>query len=206
MSGTVYHEGSRFLQRRLGTERLADHIAERYVLDALADEHIGWITGADVVYLATVSPEGQPECSYKGGLPGFVRVLDPHLLEIPSYDGNGMYRSLGNAVSSPKVGLLFLFPEHSAKLRLTGYGEVTCEPEDLAAHHGAQAVLRVRIREVFENCPRYLHDVAAGVHSPHCPRPGHQPPDPSWKLKPEYDGLVTRSSATRDPLTGPTGG
>ncbi|WP_240351458.1 pyridoxamine 5'-phosphate oxidase family protein [Streptomyces olivoreticuli] len=185
-----YHEGSRRVQRRLGTEQLATHIAERYVTDLLVDEHIGWIRAADAVYLATVDPAGRPECSYKGGLPGFVRVPDPRTLEIPSYDGNGMYRTLGNAAATPGIGMLFLFPELPAKLRVNGDCELLTDPGSLTPHPGAEAVLRVHIREVFENCPRYLHDRRTGTHSEHCPRPDYRPPEPDWKKKPEYEGLL----------------
>ncbi|MEU8510902.1 pyridoxamine 5'-phosphate oxidase family protein [Kitasatospora sp. NPDC048722] len=185
-----YHDGSRDLQRLFGSEQLADHLAHRYVLDELEEEHAEWIRGADAVYVATIDPDGFPECSYKGGLPGFVRVPDLRTLEIPSYDGNGMYRTLGNAAAVRRVGLLFLFPSLRAKLRVNGTCEVLTDRDALHPHHGAEAVLRVGVTAVFENCPRYLHDPVTGEHSTHCPRPGHRPPDPDWKLKPEYDGLL----------------
>jgi predicted pyridoxine 5'-phosphate oxidase superfamily flavin-nucleotide-binding protein len=185
-----YQDGSRGLQRRFGTEDLAAHLARRYVLDALEDEHVQWISGADAVWVATVDEQGFPDCSYKGGLPGFVRVPDARTLEIPSYDGNGMFRTLGNAAARQRIGLLFLFPELPAKLRVNGGCEVLTDPAALAPHHGAEAVLRVDVRAVFENCPRYLHDPRTGTHSRHCPRPDYRPPDPDWKLKPEYDGLL----------------
>lgn len=188
--GAFYHDASRRLQRQFGTERLAAHIAGQYVLDELEDSHVAWIRGADEVYIATVNPRGHPECSYKGGLPGFIRVPGPRTLEIPSYDGNGMYRTLGNAAAEPWVGLLFLFPEVPSKLRVNGRCAVLTEPAALAEHTGAEALLQVRVLEVFENCPRYLHDRRTGEHSVHCPRPGYRPPDPSWKLKPEYEGLL----------------
>ncbi|WP_025616734.1 pyridoxamine 5'-phosphate oxidase family protein [Salinispora cortesiana] len=189
-----YHEGSRRLQRQFGSQRLAAHLARRYVLDELDETHVGWIRCADTVFVATVDDRGQPDCSYKGGLPGFVRVCDPRTLEIPSYDGNGMYRTLGNAAVTSRVGLLFLLPEVRVKLRVNGAGTVVTDPATLAAHVGAEAVVRVTVREVFENCPRYLHDPATGAHSAHCPRPDYQPPEPAWKQKPEYDGLLPTSS------------
>ncbi len=192
-----YHDGSRRLQRRLGTERLAQHIARHYVQDFLAEEHIGWIRGADAVFLATTDPHGRPECSYKGGLPGFVRVPDPRTLEIPSYDGNGMFRSFGNALVCPNVGLLFLFPEHRAKLRVNGVCEVLTDTAAVAGHTGAEALLRVTVGEVFENCPRYLHDRSTGERSADCPRTEYVPPDPDWKLKPEYEGIVRRTGIRR---------
>ncbi|BCJ41130.1 hypothetical protein GCM10010168_45720 [Actinoplanes ianthinogenes] len=190
-----YHGGSETLQEAFGTRELAAHLARRYVTEALEDDHVRWIRGADAVFVATVSPDGQPECSYKGGLPGFVRVLDDRTLEIPSYDGNGMYRTLGNAAASSRVGLLFLFPELPAKLRVNGISSVT---RDAAGLQGAEAVLRIRVEQVFENCPRYLHDPATGAHSAHCPRPGYTPPEPAWKQKPEYDQLLPARTATEE--------
>lgn len=185
-----YHDASRSLQGGFGTRDLADHLAVRYVLEEFEPEHAAWIRAADSVFLATLDPHGQPDCSYKGGLPGFIRVTGPRALEIPSYDGNGMYRTLGNAAAGGRIGLLFLFPEHKAKLRVNGTCEVVTGGDILAAHHGAEAVLRVGVTAVFENCPRYLHERETGRHSAHCPRPGYRPPDPDWKLKPEYDGLL----------------
>ena len=185
-----YHDMSRRLQRQFGTEELAAHLARKYVLDELEQAHIEWIGVADEVYIATVNPQGHPECSYKGGLPGFIRVVDTRTLEIPSYDGNGMYRTLGNITAEPWIGLLLLFPEVPAKLRVNGSCQVRTGSAALAAHPGAEAVLQIRVREVFENCPRYLHDRQTSKHSVHCPRPGYQPPDPAWKLKPEYVGLL----------------
>jgi predicted pyridoxine 5'-phosphate oxidase superfamily flavin-nucleotide-binding protein len=185
-----YHDGSRQLQRRFGTEDLAAHLARKYALEELEPEHVEWIRGADAVFVASLDPQGRPDCSYKGGLPGFIRVPDTRTLEIPSYDGNGMYRTLGNAAVQPWVGLLFLFPELPAKLRVNGTCEVLTDPDVVAAHQGAEAVVRVGITAVFENCPRYLHDPKTGAHSVHCPRPDYVPPDPDWKKKPEYDGLL----------------
>jgi predicted pyridoxine 5'-phosphate oxidase superfamily flavin-nucleotide-binding protein len=185
-----YQGASRTLQRQFGTDELAAHLARRYVLTELDSSHIGWIRQADAVYVATVDPRGRPDCSYKGGLPGFVQVPDVRTLEIPSYDGNGMYRTLGNAAGVAWIGLLFLFPDVPAKLRVNGACQVLTEPGALAGHTGAEAVLRVDIREVFENCPRYLHDRVSGEHSAHCPRPDYQPPEPAWKQKPEYLGLL----------------
>lgn len=193
---SFYHEESLELQRRLGTEQVASHIADAYVATELSDEHSGWIREADCVFLATVNPRGGPECSYKGGLPGFIRVPDPTTIEIPSYDGNGMFRSLGNALACPRAGLLFLLPERRAKLRVNGGCAVSTDPGRLNGHAGAEALLIVTVDKVFENCPRYLHDRENGTYSRHCPRPGYVPPDPEWKLKPEYDGIVRRTGRT----------
>jgi len=185
-----YDAGSLELQGHFGTGALAAHLARRYVTDQLEEVHMDWIRGADAVFVATVDARGRPECSYKGGLPGFIRVPDERTVEFPSYDGNGMYRTLGNAAGSQRIGLLFLFPDVPAKLRVNGVCTVLTAPRALAGHPGAEAAVRVGIEQVFENCPRYLHDPASGAHSVHCPRPGYRPPQPAWKGKPEYEGLL----------------
>lgn len=185
-----YHDGSRALQDALGTRRLADHIAERYVSAELDETATAIVRAADCFYLATADRDGRPDCSYKGGLPGFVRVRSRTEIAFPSYDGNGMFRSLGNLLVNPAVGLLFVDLQGPRRLRLNGTARVCTGSADTADWPGADAVVQVSVREVFENCPRYLHDRAAGTYSVHCPRPGHTPPEPDWKRKPEYDPIL----------------
>ncbi|MBW8486812.1 pyridoxamine 5'-phosphate oxidase family protein [Actinomadura parmotrematis] len=199
MTGPFYHRGSRDLQARLGTERLAARLADRYVEDGLSDGDVALVTAADCFFLATADHLGRPDCSYKGGLPGFVRVRDRRTLEFPSYDGNGMFRSLGNVLVNPAVGLLFIDRGRPIKLRINGTAAVSTDPRDTARFDGADAVVTVAVREVFENCPRYLHDPVTGEPSKHCPRPDYTPPDPAWKGKPEYDGIVRRTGVPESP-------
>jgi uncharacterized protein len=185
-----YHDGSRIAQDAKGTRRLADHIAERYVSAELDDAAAAMVGAADCFYLATADRDGRPDCSYKGGLPGFVRMPSRTEIAFPSYDGNGMFRSLGNILVNPAVGLLFVDLERPLRLRVNGVAQVCYDPSQVIDWPGADAVVRVRVREVFENCPRYLHDRVNGTHSAHCPRPGYTPPEPEWRLKPEYDPIV----------------
>ena len=96
-----YHEGNRQLQDRFDTRRLADRIEERIRRDRFDDDDRAFIEARDMFFLATADEHGQPQCSYKGGDPGFVRVVDEHTLAFPSYDGNGMYLSLGNVLRQP---------------------------------------------------------------------------------------------------------
>src|SRR4029079_2592867 len=91
-----YHEGSRALQDRFDTRRLADRLADRLWTDTIDDGDRAFIESADMFFLATADEQGRPNCSYKGGDPGFVRVLDERTIAFPNYDGNGMYLSMGN--------------------------------------------------------------------------------------------------------------
>jgi predicted pyridoxine 5'-phosphate oxidase superfamily flavin-nucleotide-binding protein len=182
MSGG-YHNGSRELQDRFDTRRLADRLEARTVHDAITPEDREFIERMDMFFLATADADGRPQCSYKGGDPGFVAVLDEHTLAFPNYDGNGMYLSVGNLRVNPHVGLLFVdfCGRPPRRLRLNGAASV--EPDDplLARFPGAQFVVRVRAVEVFPNCPRYIHRMELVERSRFVPRPAEETPVPEWK-------------------------
>jgi uncharacterized protein len=173
-----YHEGARRLQDRFDSRRLADSLAERLSRTAFTEEDRAFIESRNMFFLATADATGQPDCSYKGGVPGFVRVTGPSELSFPSYDGNGMFRSLGNVLVNPCVGLLFLDFEKPRRLRVNGKASIT---DDVSAFAGAQLVIRVAAQTIFPNCPRYLHRLQLVETSVYAPCPGHQPPEPGWK-------------------------
>src|SRR5215203_545501 len=114
----LYHEGNRRLQDAFDTRRLADRLEEVKVRDFIDEVDRAFIEGLDMFFLATADADGRPSCSYKGGDPGFVRVLDERTVAFPSYDGNGMFLTLGNALVNPAVGLLFICFERRRRLRL----------------------------------------------------------------------------------------
>jgi predicted pyridoxine 5'-phosphate oxidase superfamily flavin-nucleotide-binding protein len=179
MSDPTYHAGMRELQGRFDTRRLADRLDERLGRSAFRDEDRAFIESRTLFFIATADAEGRPDCSYKGGAPGFVRVVGADELEFPSYDGNGMFRSLGNVLANPAVGLLFIDFESPRRLRVNGRAVLLDDRAALARHHGAQVVVRVRAERIFPNCPRYIH--RAGVLSADVPQPGHEPPAAAWK-------------------------
>ena len=179
----VYHQASRALQDRFDTRRLADRIEERLVDDVIDDDDRAFIERQDMFFLATANEDGQPQCSYKGGDPGFVRVLDEHTIAFPAYDGNGMYLSLGNLVANPQVGLLFISftDERPKRLRLNGVASIDDDDPLLAEWPEAQLVVRVRATQVFPNCPRYVHRLAHVEQSRFVPQAGRTTPVPDWK-------------------------
>jgi predicted pyridoxine 5'-phosphate oxidase superfamily flavin-nucleotide-binding protein len=193
MSDTTYHAGMRTLQDRFDTRRLADRLDERLGRSAFTEQDQAFIQSRTMFFLATADAEGRPDCSYKGGLPGFVRVVGPDELEFPSYDGNGQFRSLGNVLAHPAVGLLFIDFESPRRLRVNGEARLLDDAEALSRHHGAQLVVRVRAQRIFPNCPRYIHRTDGARMSPDVPQPGHEPPVPAWKSMPfVVDVLPTR--------------
>jgi predicted pyridoxine 5'-phosphate oxidase superfamily flavin-nucleotide-binding protein len=132
-------------------------------------------------FLATAATDGSPDCSYKGGPAGFVHVVDQHTLEIPDYDGNGMYRSWGNARVNPRVALLFIDFEMPKRLRVNGSAEILVDPALCARHPGAVFVVRVRAQGIFPNCPRYIHRMQLVEESVYTPHEGQVAPVPAWK-------------------------
>lgn len=181
MTDSTYHPGMRALQDRFDTRRLADRLDERLGRAAFTAQDQAFIESRALFFLASADDSGRPDCSYKGGVPGFVRVTGPDELEFPSYDGNGQFRSLGNIGANPAVGLLFIDFESPKRLRVNGDATVLDDPEALARHHGAQLVVRVRARRIFPNCPRYIHRSGSAELSADAPRPGHVPPAAAWK-------------------------
>ena len=177
----MYHAGARRWQDRFDTRRLADRLEERKVSDVIDDSDRAFIEAADMFFLATADEQGRPNCSYKGGDPGFVRVLDERTVAFPSYDGNGMFLSMGNALVNPEVGLLFISFERRRRLRLNGVASIAADDELMGEYPEAQLVVRVRAREVFPNCPRYIHRYALVERSSFVPRPQVATPVPDWK-------------------------
>ena len=175
----MYHAGSRELQDRFDTRRLADRLTEVTVRDHINHADRAFIEARDLFFLATADAEGRPTCSYKGGDPGFVQVLDERTIAWPNYDGNGMYRSLGNAIVNPHVGLLFIDFEGQRRLRLEG--EASLDDSLTELWHEAQFGVRCAVTRVFPNCPRYIHKMALVERSQFVPRPDEETPVPAWK-------------------------
>lgn len=150
-------------------------------------------------FLATADEEGWPECSYKGGDKGFVRVLDEQTLAFPVYDGNGMFLSLGNMAANSRVGMLFVNFENGTRLRLNGYASIDTEDPLISAFPGAKMVVRVRTREVFTNCRRYVHRYKLVKPSAFVPTPEGHAPVPDWKREEWFAGTLPAGDPANDP-------
>ena len=117
----MYHDGNRQLQDRFDSRRISDRLEEKLTRTAFSADDKAFIESAAYFFLATADAEGRPDCSFKGGMPGFVRVTGASELAFPDYDGNGMFKSLGNLLVNPNVGLLFIAMHDKPKrLRVNG--------------------------------------------------------------------------------------
>jgi uncharacterized protein len=195
----LYHEGSRRLQDRFDTRRLADRIEERIVHDRIDDDDRAFIEARDMFFIATVDAEGRPQCSYKGGEPGFVRVLDERTVAFPIYNGNGMYLTAGNLVATHNVGLLFIDFEGRRRMRLNGTASIEDDDPLLADYPEAQLIVRVEVTEVFPNCPRYIHEYKLVSRSRFVPTSGCETPVPAWKHSEWAHDVLPENDPANDP-------
>ena len=177
----LYHDGNRELQDRFDTRRLADRLDEKIVKDVIDGNDKQFMERMDMFFLATADEHGRPNCSYKGGEPGFVRVIDEHTIAFPNYDGNGMYLSMGNVLANPSVGLLFIDFENQWRMRLNGDASIDEHDPLMREYPEAQFIVRVRAREVFPNCPRYIHHYTLVERSKFVPKSECKTPIPDWK-------------------------
>lgn len=194
-----FHDGSRRLQDAFDTRALADRIDGLLVNDTIDEGGRAFIEDRDMFFLATADAQGRPTCSYKGGEPGFVRVLDPHTVAFPSFDGNGMYLSAGNVLVNPEVGLLFIDFEQGHRMRLDGTASIDLDDPLLADHPEAQFVVRVRTRAVYPNCPRYIHRYELVRRSRFVPRGDRPTPVPEWKRSDWAIDALPEHDPARDP-------
>jgi uncharacterized protein len=187
----MYHDGNRRLQDRFDSRRISDRLEEKLTHTTFSEDDKAFIEGSLYFFLATADADGRPDCSFKGGMPGFVSVTGPAELAFPDYDGNGMFKSLGNTLVNPNVGLLFI-AMHGKPKRLRVNGEAKVSDTDPLMGHcvGAQLIVRVAARAIFPNCPRYVPIMQLNAPSTYAPRRGVEPREPAWKSFADFEGSV----------------
>ena len=194
----MYHDGMRQLQDARETRVLADRLQQVTLRHEFTEEDRSFVQRCSMVFVATADADGHPDCSYKGGLPGFVRVLDERTLAFPDYDGNGMYRTWGNVLVNPHVGLLFIDFEESKRIRVNGSAQVREDDPLRSEFPGSVLIVRIAATHIFPNCPRYIHKMKVVEHSVYAPRPNYTPPVPAWKTFDAFrDSLPLRDRGKR---------
>jgi predicted pyridoxine 5'-phosphate oxidase superfamily flavin-nucleotide-binding protein len=190
MASILYHDGNRRLQDEFQSRRIADRLEEKLARLAFTPDDVAFIESRSFFFLASADAGGRPDCSFKGGMPGFVRVTGAAEIAFPDYDGNGMFKSLGNLAENPAVGLLFLDFEKPRRLRVNGRAELCRDAPLLATIVGAQLIVRVTATAIFPNCPRYIPTMQLVEPSIYAPRPGIAPVEPAWKSNPAFADAI----------------
>jgi len=187
----MFHDGNRKLQDQFDSRPIADRLEDKLTRFAFTEADRSFIEGTMFFFLATADAQGRPDCSFKGGMPGFVRVVGDNDLAFPDYDGNGMFKSLGNLLVNPNIGLLFIdLHERPRRLRINGSATVSRDDPLLAQTVGAQMIVRVTARAIFPNCPRYIPKMQLAEPSVYVPQPGRDPVEPAWKGFDIFKGYV----------------
>ncbi len=178
----MYHDGNRQLQDHFDSRRISDKLEEKLTRTAFTADDKTFIESLPYFFVATADAEGRPDCSFKGGPPGFVRVTGDSELAFPDYDGNGMFKSLGNLAVNPQVGLLFIaLHDKPRRLRVNGSARVSADDPLIGETVGAQLIVRVEARAIFPNCPRYIPSMQMVAPSIYAPQPNCEPVEPAWK-------------------------
>ena len=192
-----YPAGSRALQDAFDTRRLADRLAEVKVHDKFTADDRAFIERMDMFFMASVDANGQPTCSYKGGDPGFVAVIDDHTLVFPNYDGNGMYLSMGNLADTHGIGMLFVDFENQRRMRVDGVAAFSTDDDLMKRYPEAQFVVRVDAHRIYPNCPRYIHKMQLVERSAFVPHRNVQTPIPGWKQTPWASDVLPANDPAR---------
>jgi len=182
-----YHQGNLQLQEKFGTRKTADVLAS-WSTDRLGPDEREMVKAASMFFLATCDSRGLPTVSYKGGEPGFVRVVDDGTIAFPNYDGKGKYQSMVNVLQNPNVGILFIDFEGQLRLRLQGEASIDDDDPLMTEYHEAQFIVRVKLTESYRNCPSYIHKQAIVEPSDYTPKLGRATPQPEWKSHPDLQG------------------
>ena len=177
----LYGPQHRDLQDEFDSRRMADRIEMVAAKPDVDDMARAFIESRDMFFLSSVDHMGRPTVSYKGGDPGFVKVIDAHTIAFPSYDGNGMYLSMGNISANPEIGCLFIDFERPFRLRLQGKAEIVKSGPMMDLFKEAELVVRVAVSDVWMNCPRYVHRYQKVSRSRYVPNDKAETPLCEWK-------------------------
>ena len=195
----LYHEGNRQLQDEFKSRAIADRLEQVLTRTTFTESDKVFIENVIFFFVATADGEGRPDSSFKGGAAGFVRVIGPSELAFPDFDGNGMFKSLGNIAVNPNVGLLFIDFEKPRRLRVNGTAVLRRDDPLLSHTVGAQMIVRVNALAIFPNCPRYIPTMKLFEESAYVPKAGREFPEPAWKNFPEFkDAIHPRQSTFKD--------
>jgi len=178
---TMFGETHRGFQDEFDSRTLADTLEAVIVHPQLDDDAVAFIESRAFFFLSTVDADGQPTVSHKGGAPGFVRVVDPETIVFPSYDGNGMFLSMGNIAAGAKIGMLFIDFETPHRLRVHATAVVSSSDPMMVEFPGADLVVRATVSGQFVNCPRYITRFGSGEPSKYVPDSDGKAPLPGWK-------------------------
>ena len=178
---SVYGKTHRNLQDQFDSRKLADRLNDSIVKKEFDTDAKKFIESRDMFFLSTINHNNMPTVSYKGGNPGFVKVINSKTLVFPSFDGNGMFMSMGNIKENKNVGLLFIAFDKPHRLRVHGKASISKDKNLLKDFKEAELVVKIKLENYWQNCPRYIHKYVKIDESKYVPKKNLQTPLAGWK-------------------------
>ncbi len=159
--------GERALQEHCGTTDRARRFYETQVSSCLTPVMREFIGRMEMAFIATADGAGECDCSFRGGPPGFIKVLDDQTIAYPEYRGNGVMASLGNVLQNPHVGVFLVdFTRDLIGLHINGHARLvspaqidTSEvgvPEPGPAGRRAEYWVMISVVEAYVHCSKHI--------------------------------------------------
>lgn len=165
-------DGEVRLQERYGSRSRALAFYRNQMCGQLNEAMREFIARQEMVFVATADHEGEADCSFRAGPPGFVRVLDAKTLCYPEYRGNGVMASLGNISENGHVGMLFVdFMAAKIGLHVNGTAKVVGNDEmrrnsrltpeveadlDQTGGRRPERWVLIRVEEAYVHCSKHI--------------------------------------------------
>lgn len=153
----LYGKTHKKLQKEFDSVKIAEKLEQLIVKKEFDSSAKDFIESRDMFFLSTIDHNNRPTVSYKGGNIGFVNVIDKKTLAFPSYDGNGMFMTLGNIKGNNKIGMLFIAFDKPQRLRVHGEAMLCKKDPLMSKYKNADLIVRVKLTDLWQNCPRYIH-------------------------------------------------
>jgi len=160
--------GEHILQERYRTQERAIKFYNGQVTTQLTPKMMEFIGRMEMAFIATSDADGECDCSFRAGAPGFMRVLNDRTIAYPEYRGNGVMASLGNILENPRIGIFMAdFTHDLVGLHVNGDAQIVTPahmeqldrgvPEQ-AAPSGRRPVqwVLVRVTEAYIHCSKHI--------------------------------------------------
>lgn len=161
----AFTDSVKSIQQKYGSRASYERIENRGKVDGFTEFEIDFIRERDSFYMASIGENGFPYIQHRGGLKGFVKVIDANTIGFIDFSGNKQYITVGNLVNNGNVSLIMM--DYMAKARLKIYAkaeviELTARPdllklltlEDYPSRPERMLLLHV---EAYDwNCPQHI--------------------------------------------------
>jgi predicted pyridoxine 5'-phosphate oxidase superfamily flavin-nucleotide-binding protein len=124
----------------------------------------GFLARLDMFYLGTANTECQPYIQYRGGPPGFLKVINDHTLGFADFGGNNQFITIGNLSENPKAFIFLMDYAEAQRIKIWGTATVIEDDPDLferlsdPAYPGkVERAILFTVEAWDVNCPQHIH-------------------------------------------------